>query len=187
MVLDDSLSLSDSRGTGTVQPPQVIHHLLLDDGTYPNNPRLPLLSYQGALRLPQDEPAAAFEALFRENRWGASWRNEVYGFQHYHSTAHEVLGVYGGTARVQFGGDGGVVLEVQPGDVVLIPAGVAHMSVGSSSDFRVVGAYPHGQQRDMNYGRAGERPRTDDNIAGVPLPEACPVYGSGGPLREHWR
>jgi len=35
-------------------------------------------------------------------------------------------GVLGDSARVAFDGDGGVVLEVHTGDVVVIPAGVAH-------------------------------------------------------------
>jgi uncharacterized protein YjlB len=105
---------------------------------------------------------------------------------HYHSTAHEVLGVYHGSARVQLGGERGVVQEVHPGDVLVIPAGVAHKKLGSTADFGVVGAYPEGQDWDMNYGRLGERPRADSNIARVPLPKADPVCGPDGPLTVHW-
>jgi uncharacterized protein YjlB len=144
------------------------------------------LALQGALVLPEAGPATVFEALFGANQWGASWRNGVYGYHHYHSTAHEVLGVYGGAAQVQFGGERGLVLRVGPGDVVIIPAGVAHKNLGASQDFRVVGAYPRGQRWDMCYGKPGERPRADQNIARVPVPEADPVYGSDGPLIEHW-
>ena len=49
--------------------------LLPDDGTYPNNARLPLLIYRAAVRLPQGDPAAIFEDLFAANGWGGSWRN----------------------------------------------------------------------------------------------------------------
>ncbi|MGQ0656139.1 MAG: hypothetical protein ACT4P4_28430 [Betaproteobacteria bacterium] len=42
-----------------------------------------------------------FEALFDKNRWRAAWRNGVHGFQHYHSTAHEALGVYEGEVTVR--------------------------------------------------------------------------------------
>jgi uncharacterized protein YjlB len=164
----------------------IIQHTLSDDGSYPNNERLPLLVYKGVLRLPEQDPAAAIDSLFAAHDWGGSWRNGVYAFHHYHSTAHEVLGVYSGTAQVQFGGPNGIVLEVMRGDVVLIPAGVAHKNVGSSTDFRVVGAYPEGQQPDMNYGREGERPDADDRIARVPRPQGDPVYGKDGPLGEHW-
>jgi uncharacterized protein YjlB len=183
----DHLSPPEDRSTGTVQPPQVVCETLEDDGTYPNNGALPLLAYRGAVQLPARDPAAAFEALFRANGWGGSWRDGVYGYHHYHSTAHEVLGVYGGTARVQLGGEAGVVVEVHAGDVVIIPAGVAHKNLGASADFRVVGAYPRGQRPDMNDGREGERPRADQNIADVATPAADPVYGVSGPLGEHWR
>jgi uncharacterized protein YjlB len=187
MTRDRAFTSLDPRFGGVLQTPQVIAHLLVDDGTYPNNARLPLLAYQGALALPEGDPATTIEALIRANGWGGSWRNGVYGYHHYHSTAHEVLGVYGGTARIQLGGESGVVVPVARGDVLIVPAGVAHKNLGSSRDFRVVGAYPHGQRPDMNAGRAGERPQTDTNIARVPLPALDPIYGAQGPLTEHWR
>jgi uncharacterized protein YjlB len=166
--------------------PQVLSYTLEDDGTFPNNGALPLLAFPAAVHPPDENPAAAFEELFHANGWGNSWRNGVYGFHHYHSTAHEVLGVYSGTARIQLGGEGGVVVSVARGDVVVIPAGVAHKNLGASGDFRVVGAYPPGQRPDMNYGRAGERPQADRTIAAVALPAADPVYGKNGPLVERW-
>jgi uncharacterized protein YjlB len=70
--------------------------------------------------------------------------------------------------------------------VVIIPAGVGHKNMGSSSDFRVVGAYPPGQTWDMNYGKPNERPQADKNISRVPLPPADPIYGDNGPLVEFW-
>ena len=97
-----------------------------------------------------------------------------------------MLGIYGGSARVQLGGDHGWIQEVYAGDVLAIPAGVAHKNLGSSDDFGVVGAYDRGLRWDMNYGRPGERPRADRNIAQVRLPKADPVYGPEGPLLEHW-
>ena len=183
---DNFSLLSDDRFKDVLQTPRVAAHLLKDDGIYPNNGALPLLAFQGAVVVPGAHPATVFEALFGANRWGASWRNGVYGYHHYHSTAHEVLGVYGGTARVQFGGEQGVVLSVSAGDVVVIPAGVAHKNLGASRDFRVVGAYPVGQRWDLCYGEPDERPRADENIARVALPGADPVYGTTGPLIKHW-
>ena len=176
----------DGRFKGMVNSPKVTVEILKDDGTYPNNENVPLLVYQGALDLPKRNPAAVFEELLEANQWNGAWRNGIYGYHHYHSTAHEVLGVYGGTAKVQLGGERGVVLTVNPGDVVVIPAGVAHKNLGSSSDFRVVGGYPIGQHWDTNYGKSGERPQADQNVASVPLPKADPVYGVKGPLLEHW-
>lgn len=161
-------------------------HLLGDDGVYPNNEHLPLLLYQAVLELPPRDPAAAIEALFRENLWGGSWRNGIYGFHHYHSTAHEVLGVYSGRAQVQLGGEQGIALAIECGDVVIIPAGVAHKNLGASPDFRVVGAYPQGQRPDMNYGEPGERPQADERMARLPLPKADPVFASSGLCMDHW-
>jgi uncharacterized protein YjlB len=159
---------------------------LADDGIFPNNQRFPLLRYNSAVPIQGNDPAALFERLFSDNGWVGSWRNGVYNMHHYHSSAHEVLGVYSGSALVQFGGEQGVQVEVQAGDVAVVPAGVAHKRLHSSAGFRVVGAYPVGQMWDMCFGREGERPGTDRNIEAVPLPNADPVHGGSGPFLELW-
>ena len=164
----------------------LVHRLIDDDGTFPNNAKLPLLLYKDAIALPTDRPARFIEDLFAANRWVGSWLNGIFGYHHYHSTAHEVLGVYSGRANVQFGGPNGPDFEVQAGDVVVIPAGVAHKNLGASSDFRVVGAYPTGQHWDMNYGKANERPQTDQNIVSVARPQRDPLLGENGPLLRLW-
>jgi uncharacterized protein YjlB len=176
---------TESRHDQIVSEPDVLAVELTDDGTFPNS-RLPLLLYRRALLVPEREMAVTLEELFGANGWQGSWRNGIYPYHHYHSAAHEVLGIYRGSAKVQLGGEHGVIQEVYPGDVIIIPAGVAHKTVGSRSDFCVVGAYPEGQDWDMNYGRPGERPGADKNIAQVALPKADPVYGAEGPLIEHW-
>lgn len=160
---------------------------LEDDGLIPNNAALPLLVHRRVIGEGEGDPAAAFEALFDRNGWRGGWRDGIYGHHHYHSTAHEVLGIARGRASVRFGGEGGVTVEVAAGDVVVIPAGVGHRNLGASSDFLVVGAYPHGQQPDMNTGRAEERARALANIRRVPLPDSDPVYGPDGPLTTRWR
>jgi uncharacterized protein YjlB len=161
-------------------------HILTDDGTIPNS-RLPLLVYQQAVDVAGVDPPVAVEANLQAHGWGGGWRNGIFPYHHYHSTAHEVLVVYGGSARVQFGGEAGIVVSVRAGDVIVIPAGVGHKNLGATADFGVIGAYPHGQARDICYGRAGERPRADENIARVPLPSADPVFGREGPLLAQWR
>jgi uncharacterized protein YjlB len=171
----------------TDDTPRAIAYRIAETPAFPNNPSLPLLIYPGALPATEPRPAAAFEARFRANRWGSWWCNGIYDIHHYHSTAHEVLGVCGGSARVAFGGEDGVVLEVHAGDVVVIPAGVAHRNLGETRGFEVVGAYPEGQRWDMNTGRPGERPAADERIARVPLPAADPVFGNTGPLIALWR
>jgi len=129
----------------------------------------------------------AIEELLRSNHWGGSWRNGIYNFHHYHSTAHEVLIVYGGEANVRLGGEKGITQELHAGDVVLIPAGVGHKNLGSSENFAVIGAYPQGQTWDLCYGKKAERPEADKNIAKVPLPNSDPIYGAHGQLMTFWR
>jgi uncharacterized protein YjlB len=164
---------------------KTIAEVLRDDGTFPNSV-LPLVAFQGAFDLAGGDLAHRIEEVFAANGWGGGWRNGVYGFHHYHSSAHEVLGVYRGSARVQLGGEHGIAVRIAVGDVVVIPAGVAHKNLGASPDFAVVGAYPDGQRWDMNYGKAGERPEADARIARVTLPRMDPVHGAGGPLLGLW-
>jgi uncharacterized protein YjlB len=159
---------------------------LKDDGSIPNNSRLPLLIYKRALNPPAQDPASAIEGLLGSNKWGGCWRNGIYSFHHYHSTAHEALLVYRGSAEVQLGGKSGIVETIEPGDVLIIPAGVGHKNLGDWGDFGIIGAYPAGQSWDLCYGKPGERPRTDENIARVPLPKADPVFGDAGPMMKEW-
>lgn len=177
---------SQSRFAELLNPPRVETFVLPDDPLIPNS-KLPLLIYRVAVKWPEGDPALLFEELFAENNWINCWRDGVYPFHHYHSTTHEVLGTFSGSARIEFGGEHGIAQTLSAGDVVVIPAGVSHKQLGSSPDFCVVGAYPAGKDYDMNYVRPGERPRADENIARVELPSADPIYGSEGPLLEHWK
>jgi len=170
----------------TVQEPNVAVYLLEEDGPYPNNEVLPLLIYTQVLRSTVEAPARTFEQVFQAHNWRGSWRNGIFPYHHYHSTAHEVLGIAEGHAAVQLGGDGGLTLDVAAGDVLVLPAGVAHKNRGASGDFLVVGAYPDGQNWDLKRGKPGARPEADRNIEQVPLPALDPVYGANGPVQEHW-
>jgi len=178
---------SQSNMHATASSGQVETFFLIDDGTFPNNERLPLLLYRAVLGTGAFDLVARARELFHENHWGGSWVNGIYGYHHYHSTAHEVLAIAAGQAKVQFGGKRGEIVTVAAGDAVVIPAGVAHKNLGSSDDFTVVGAYPKGQHYDMCYGKEGERPEADENIAAVPLPQADPFGGPDGPLMHHWQ
>jgi uncharacterized protein YjlB len=161
-------------------------HLFADDGTIPNNPRLPLLIYRAVLAPGEADPAAAFEALFTRHDWPAAWRDGIYPFPHFHSTAHEALGIARGRATVRLGGATGITAEVAAGDALVIPAGVGHQNLGASPDLLVVGAYPRGQEMDLCRGRPGERPGTLRRIALVPLPSGDPVAGRDGALASAW-
>ncbi len=154
-----------------------------DDGVFPNSP-LPLLLYRGVTDGDGPEP---IERLFDRNVWPPQWRATVFTFHHYHSKSHECLGVASGHATLRFGGPEGEEVRVQAGDVVVIPAGVAHQRVMASTDFLVVGAYPPGQEDfDTLRGQPEDRPKADENIAKVPMPESDPVEGRGGHLSAAW-
>ena len=127
-----------------------------------------------------------FEALFTRNRWPAAWRNGVHPFQHFHSTAHEALGVYSGEVSVQFGGEEGVVVTARPGDVIVLPAGTGHKKLASRGMLGIVGAYPAGQHADICTPMFSNSRRSTESVAGVPLPERDPVEGVGGVLFTHW-
>jgi len=161
-------------------------HVLVDDGIFPNNAKLPVLVYRDVLGSDAANMQAQAQKTFAQNHWTGSWVNGIYDFHHYHSTAHEVLAICAGQVTVQLGGDRGITAELAAGDVVVLPAGTAHKRLDSSGELVVVGAYPKGQHYDMCYGQEGERPLTDSNIAQVPLPELDPVHGADGPLMSTW-
>ncbi len=153
-----------------------------DDGRIPNSAH-PLLVYRGAL--PAD--AAEMERRFAAHGWSGGWRNGIHPFHHFHSTAHEVLGIAAGTAAVRFGGPEGRTVSVGAGDVVVIPAGVAHCRESASGDLFVVGAYPGGADYDLRRGAAAEHEEMLRNTRRVGLPEQDPVHGRGGPLLRLWK
>jgi uncharacterized protein YjlB len=161
-------------------------YVFQDDGIVPNN-RLPLIVRQGAVTPDASDPASAFERTFAKNGWTNSWRNGIYDYQHYHSTAHEALGVAIGSATVQFGGENGETIGLTAGDVVVIPAGVAHARISQSADLLVVGAYADGRDWDLLRDTdSGAIAAARQRIAQVPLPEADQVDGGDGPLMKLW-
>lgn len=169
----------------SVGEPEVFAQVLRDDGVIPNN-QLPLLIYFKAVSLQPGAEAESVERVIVSHGWGGMWRNGIFTFHHYHSTAHEVLVVFRGHAEVRLGGDAGVTQKIKAGDVVIIPAGVAHKNLSASDDFGIVGAYPRGQSWDLCYGKRAERPRADRHIAEVPLPATDPIFGASGPLLRYW-
>ncbi len=157
--------------------------LLQPSGRMPNNRHLPLLVYRGVLTLDAD-PASACEQRFAGHGWTGAWRNGIYDYDHFHATMHEVLGIVRGRVKARFGGDGGVEAELRAGDVVVIPAGVAHRNLGASKDLLVIGAYPEGGDGDSDIHTKKDPEAV--KAEWVPVPPADPVFGHRGPLRQHW-
>jgi uncharacterized protein YjlB len=157
-------------------------HRFEDDGGIPNS-RLPVLIYHG---VEAAHDAGRCEKLFDSNGWVPDWRNGIFSFHHFHSIAHEVLGIVAGRAAVKLGGPSGRRFEVSEGDVLVLPAGTGHCNEGSSRDLLVIGAYPDGMPWDLRRGDPAEHDEAVANIEKVPLPRADPVDGESGALPRLW-
>src|SRR3954454_21825578 len=97
-------------------------HRFAYDGAIPNSP-LPVLVYHG---VEAAAGAGTCEALFGANGWGGHWRSQILYEHHFHSTAHEALGIVAGRASVMLGGPGDERFEVRAGAAPVPPAGTAH-------------------------------------------------------------
>ncbi len=166
----------------SVPSPEVLR--LSRNGWMPNNPDLPVLIYHAVADGPAEELASQMEVEFRQNGWPPQWRNGVYNFHHYHSTAHEVLGFAGGRARLMLGGENGHEVVVLAGDVAVLPTGTGHCCLEASSDFLVVGAYPLDQSWDIC--RSEPSPAALARMKQLPFPASDPVSGQAGALSRMW-
>mgnify|MGYP003628062268 FL=1 len=166
-----------------IPPPETLH-LDSDETTgYPNSP-LPVLIYRQVLDTGSaEERAESFEAMFKRHGWPPAWRYHLYDFDHFHSTAHEALGIFRGQARARLGGPNGQETVLNEGDVLVLPAGMGHASVEADEDFCMVGAYPPGQEPEIERGDPTQLEAAQARVADVALPEYSPV---GGPLAALW-
>lgn len=153
------------------------------NGGIPNNPRLPALVTRAVLKPDEAEARAAFA----RNGWGGLWTWTVFGYHHYHPASHEALACIAGWAELHLGGPDGPTLRLEPGDVAVLPAGFGHKRLASGDGFRVVGAYPPGQEspaivkaHEIDISEALQR------VGTTPLPETDPVNGPAGALRRLW-
>lgn len=160
--------------------------VLVDNGLFPNS-KLPVLHYKKVLKLPKLFAGRKVKRIFSRNNWGNNWKDGVYTFDHYHSITHEVLGVIKGSTTLQLGGEDGLKINVGKGDMLVIPAGVAHQNLGNEQQVICIGGYPEGKDFDMNFGKPGERPQTDANIAALKIPETDPLTGKNGSVPTIWK
>jgi uncharacterized protein YjlB len=157
----------------------------VDNGIFPNSV-LPVLLYINVLKLPFLFSGDFIKKNFEGNNWSNAWKAGIFTYHHYHSNTHEVLGVYKGKTKIVLGGESGALIEIQKGDVLIIPAGVAHKNLGIENDVGVIGAYPGGKNYDIKYGRKDERPEADINIENVPIPATDPVWEASSGLIKIW-
>jgi uncharacterized protein YjlB len=170
------------------QNPHVLHFKLKRNKNFPNS-RLPVLIYKEGLQLPKQKNRAAriIETIFTRNGWSNCWSNGIYDFHHYHSITHECMAVSKGTVRIILGGPNGKSIQLEQGDVLILPAGVAHKRLRASKDFLCVGGYPQGKDYDMNYGLAAELNKTLSHIRKLSSPACDPLYGDKGFLKAYWK
>lgn len=94
-----------------------------------SNASLPVLVYRGGV--PAVDPVAV-EAMLESNAWPPGWRNGIYPFHHFHSTAHEALACVTGSATLTLGGTDGLHVRIEAGDLLVLPAEKGHRRVDAS-------------------------------------------------------
>ncbi|ORY61369.1 uncharacterized protein BCR38DRAFT_439984 [Pseudomassariella vexata] len=172
----------------------------------PNN-RLPVLVYRGVLPTPLDEGTAS-EAL-QLNGWVKKGTWGTITVKHFHPNTHECYGIFQGASELVFGEGGadesgkGIRCHVRAGDVVVVPAGVAHASVATEEEggtqnesgdghkpYKYIGVYPEGaphwRSELGNRMLSSEDEDLTNEVASVAAPSADPVYGPHGPLMDIW-
>jgi uncharacterized protein YjlB len=144
--------------------------LVAPEGGFPNS-AFPALLYCSAF--PAD--ADAIEQAFADQGWSNAWRDGIFTYHHFHSAAHEVLGVAAGEVQVMLGGTSGQTALLRAGDALVIPAGVGHCNMGQSSNLLVIGAYPNGDDYDIRLGNPAELQAAKRAIAAARFPVRDPV------------
>jgi uncharacterized protein YjlB len=145
----------------------------------PNNPLLPVLLFRHVIDPRASKKAETFEKKFKDNGWLGAWRDKIFDYLHFHSNAHEALGIAKGSAEIELGGEDGKTVTLRAGDMIILPAGTGHRRLNASSDLLVVGAYPEGQA-DYDIQTSGKK------TPHVELPKADPFFGPRGPLMRLW-
>jgi uncharacterized protein YjlB len=136
---------------------KVLKHQIAAHGLIPNTSLQdkPLLIYKSAFN---SASAGDLESHFTKvGVVTPQWRYTMYSTSHFHSTSHEVLGIAHGRASLRFGHEDnpkGITETLSEGDVVVVPAGVAHRLLDDlDGGFSMVGCYPKGNSWDMCYGK----------------------------------
>ena len=155
-----------------------VRQIQCDKATDVPNSALPVLLYRSVLASHVVGKARAFRHCFKANGWTGIWTDTIYDYTHFHSNAHEVLGIAEGKVTLRLGGDDGSLVRLKPGDMLVLPAGVGHRRV-SGNDVKAIGAYPRGQSHyDVK--------RQGHTTPKLPLPLTDPFYGPDGPLTAAW-
>ena len=144
------------------------------------NSNLQVLIFRNIIPRSESPKTQVFRRLFRKNEWVGIWTDTIYDYTHFHSNAHEVLGIAEGKVTLRLGGEPGRLVRLKAGDMLVLPAGVGHRRVSDDRGLKVVGAYPRGQAHfDMK--RAGH------TVPKVSPPNTDPVDGEHGTVVRIWK
>ncbi|WXC67415.1 hypothetical protein SNK03_013210 [Fusarium graminearum] len=213
--------------------PEPILYTIKPTKLVPNSPK-PLLLYKNAfVKDGKVDRTAAFDT-FKANNWDVQWvvRYGRHQRAHYHSQTHEVMVVVSGPGRIRWGvadlsddweehtygqayEDGGLEVEVEVGDLFVIPAGISHKpydpnateaSFGCltgdaraiASDnarimvaevpiegFCMMGAYPKGFSWTWDEG--GDSADDFEAVWRVENAAADPYTGQNGGINKYWK
>ncbi|WQF88074.1 Putative uncharacterized protein YjlB [Colletotrichum destructivum] len=183
-------------------PPQPEQYIVRPTAHCPNN-FLPVLVYRGVLPEPHNEETTS--TYLQRYGWVKKGTWGTITTKHFHPNTHECYGIFQGDSELVFGEGGGDTSGtgarcfVRAGDVVVVPAGVAHASVtqerkleegGDGGErYRYIGVYPEGAPKWRN--EYGKKPLVDnrelaEEVSYVPVPDKDPISGLGGPLVQIW-
>jgi len=144
------------------------------DDSIPNN-ILPVIIHKTESSVKGDNLADLLEFTFTKNGWTNTWRWGMYDYHHFHSNTFEVVAVFKGNATIQIGGDEGLKLDIEVGDVILLPPGTGHKCLVHSPDFTLIGAYPNGIEPDLHRSYAANKEGIIENIGNVKMYEVEPI------------
>ena len=160
---------------------------IAENEPFPNN-SLPVLYYPGVVKelVYSEDRGQNVQAFLEKNGYSNGWVGGIFKYHHFHSNTHEVLACISGEAKVQLGGPDAEVYPFKTGDVVLLPAGVAHKLIESTDDFQIVGAYPEGKEPDMQTGDEEDYEAMKTRISHLGIPQYDPVEKTQGGVIEYW-
>jgi uncharacterized protein YjlB len=148
------------------------------NGRAPNSRYIDLI-HRGAVSAgPGVDLADAIEATFRRHDRLNNWRElGGYDYLHFRLTTHEALGMACGRITLRLGGEGGAVVTLEAGDILVLPVGTSHTRLDRSPDSWMVGGYPEGRDWDLiRDERVTEEARAAIKLIGsLPIPARDPA------------